>query len=166
MKAKFKLYSDGSINAKTGQGAFGFLVIKKHGEEDVIVTEKVRVEAKTTISVMEMKAVLHGLGEVQRLAKAFGYSEVVVDVYSDSKMLVDALNIYIHKWKKRAVGGVWHATNGAPVANQEIFKQIEAKEAEIGKVRYIHVKAHSDSDYNNRVDLLVRQAAFDLPMAA
>jgi ribonuclease HI len=166
MKARFKLYTDGSIDAKTGKGAYGFILIVKHGEEDIVVSETVETEEKTTISVMEMKALNAGLKAIVDIAETDKLSQVTVDVYSDSKMLVESLNVYVEKWKKRAVKGIWYATNGSPVANQELFKEIISNEEKLHKVRYIHVKAHGDSEYNNRIDKMVHCAAFNKELVA
>lgn len=157
-KVRFKLYTDGSIDAKTGRGAYGWILIRKNGEEDVVVEEKTVREDGSTISVLEIKAVLEGLRSAT--FRADSAETVIVDVYSDSKMVVDSMNVYIPKWQRKAIsGGPWIATNGQPVANQELFKQILGVEDALTEVRYIHVKAHADSEYNNRVDQLVRNAA-------
>ena len=164
-KARFKLYTDGSIDAKTLVGAYGWVLIKKVGEEDQLVEENVLTEQKTTISVMEIRAVLEGLKSIVKQSE--GIQTVIVDVYSDSKMLVDSMNVYIPKWRKKAIGnGIWTATNGQPVANQDLLKEILEVAAQISEVRYIHVKAHADSEYNNRIDKLVHSAAFGKELEA
>lgn len=158
-KVRFKLYTDGSIDSKTGRGAYGWILIRKNGDEDVIVEEKTIREDGSTISVLEIKAVLEGLRSATFHADSA--ETVIVDVYSDSKMVVDSMNVYIPKWKRKAVGGgPWIATNGQPVANQDLFKEILSVEDVLTEVRYIHVKAHAESEYNNRIDKAVHDLAF------
>jgi ribonuclease HI len=158
-KVRFKLYTDGSIDAKTGRGAYGWILICKNGDEDVITEEKTIREDGSTISVLEIKAVLDGLRSA--IVHADSTEIVIVDVYSDSKMVVDSMNVYIPKWRRKAFsGGPWIATNGQPVANQDLFKEILSVEDGLTEVRYIHVKAHAESEYNNRIDKAVHDLAF------
>ena len=153
IKKKIRLYTDGSI-LKNQNGSFGWLVVD---ESEVVEEKAVRLDG-STISILELNGILEGLKSCRALypKKDFNLS---VDVYSDSKMSVNALTVYFKDWEKRAKEGIWYATTGKPVANQDIFKEIKKLEKDFIKINYIHVSGHSDSDLNNRVDRLVRSVS-------
>jgi ribonuclease HI len=168
MKTKIKLYTDGSIvNVKAVRdvanvASHAYIVAQRAAASgvDTIITEQVRVVDNSTITEMELRAILEGVKYIGAMAKWDGAGELTIEVYSDSKMAVDAFNDYIPKWVKGATmrrSEEWVATNGKPVAHQNIYKEI--LEATQGvNMKYIHVKSHKDSELNNRVDLLARTA--------
>ena len=150
IKKKIRLYTDGSI-LKNLNGSFGWLVV----DDSEVIEEKAKRLDGSTISVLEAKAILEGLKSCIELFPKENFL-LSIDVYSDSRMSVNALTTYFKDWEKRAKDGVWYATTGKPVANQDIFREIKQIEKELKKVNYIHVSGHADSDFNNRVDRLVR----------
>jgi ribonuclease HI len=168
MKTKIKLYTDGSIVTVKGHkeinnvASYGYIVVQRNATTgvDTLITEKVHVVDDTTITEMELRAILEGVKYIGAMAKWNHDADLTIEVYSDSKMAVDAFNDYIAKWIKGAVmrrSDEWQATNGKPVAHQNIYKEI--LEATQGvNMKYIHVKSHKDSELNNRVDLLARTA--------
>jgi ribonuclease HI len=164
-KLKIKVYTDGSINTvKNVDGidnvaAYGFIAMTRDqstGIDDEL-GRAVTVVENSTITEMELRGILSA---AIFATKKFGAKhELTIEVYSDSKTATDAFNDYISKWIKASIRtkGEWRSTNGKPVAHQDIYKEILEKTESI-KIKYIHVKSHKDSEYNNAVDKLVRDA--------
>lgn len=167
---KIKLYTDGSI-LKTKLPATvdnvasnGYIaVIRDTGNGvDTEIMRDHAVFTDTTITEMEIRGIMTGIQFALAYATEMKQSALTIEVYSDSKTAVDAFNDYIPKWTKNAIRtqGIWHASNGKPVAHQDLYKQIlDMLEPYNAKVKYIHVKAHKESHYNNEVDAMVRAAA-------
>jgi ribonuclease HI len=71
-----------------------------------------------------------------------------LNIYSDSRLLVDALNFKIEKWQAQD----WQEKQ-RPVFNAEQFKKIyELKKLHI--INWHWIKAHSSNKYNDRCDEL------------
>ena len=179
MKSKLKLYTDGSILQMKNflyvenVASHGFIIVQRNaaGDDDEI-TRDVTVVKNTTITEMEIRAIKTGIQACIAHAEERRSSELAIEVYSDSKTAVDAFNDHMAKWIKNAIrtGGEWRATNGNPVAHQGLYKEILAL-IESHNVKFIHVKAHKESRWNNEVDKMVREAAkahveSKLPLAA
>jgi ribonuclease HI len=154
-KRRYKVYTDGSYSKENRVGAYGFIVIRKEGDDDVRVKKHGETIGDRTIEIGETLAVLEALKCV--FSECDRDDQVEVHIYSDSKMIVKAFNEYIPNWVKRSHGGVWNASNGKPVANQDLYKEILGLySGKPGvKIRFIHVRAHEESEYNNEVDALV-----------
>lgn len=165
MKLKFKVYTDGSIRNNTNMrntdvktvGAYGYIALFNNEE----IKRFANFVENTTISEMELSAIQHGIQDIFKHANqicpvgSVEKREIVIEVYSDSKMCTQAFNEYIPKWAKKAQfnKGIWQSTNGEPVVHQERYKDILASIAKYdAKVKFIHVKAHDDSVMNNEVD--------------
>ena len=159
-KVRYRIYTDGSIDIKSRFGASGFIVLRKDGDEEVRVNADVTTAEDTTISRMEITAAIDGVRHALNDSQSRS-GKVIIDVYSDSKMLVDAYNDYIPKWEKKSIAtrGEWMSSNGSPVANQDLYKSLMQMVRESkADVRLIHVKAHADSVFNNEVDQMVNRA--------
>jgi ribonuclease HI len=167
---KIKLYTDGSIlktkpPAKVDNVASqGYIAVTRNATsgEDSELGRSVEVFHNTTITEMEISAIMSGI-RFAICASAAAPKDLAIEVYSDSKTAVDAFNDYIPKWVKNAIRtqGVWHASNGKPVAHQDLYKEI-LEVIKPYKVKFIHVKAHKESVFNNEVDAMVRDAAEQL----
>lgn len=96
---------------------------------------------------MELMAAIVGL---EALTKS-----CTVDLYSDSKYLVDAFNQrWIDSWLKKG----WKRSGNEPVKNVDLWKRL-LKAMEPHVVRYIWVKGHDGHPENERCDFLATSAA-------
>lgn len=165
-KNRIKIFTDGSIvNIKNNDtvanvSSYGFIAVRRDEDgEDVKLGSKVVVVENSTISEMEIRAILIGIHFSLQSVKKDEQAGLTVEVYSDSKMAVSAFNEYIPNWTRRALtsGGDWKSSNGQPVAHQSLYKEVLALTAAI-KVKYIHVNSHKDHVLNNEIDKMVREA--------
>jgi len=140
-----KIYTDGACRGNPGRGGYGtILQAGKH------LKELSQGYLKTTNNRMELRAALAGLVALTKPCK--------VDLYSDSKYLVDAMNKgWIEGWKSRG----WARKKGsklAALANADLWKALdEAREKH--EVTWNWVKGHAGHAQNERCDELATTAA-------
>ncbi|MCW5908951.1 MAG: ribonuclease HI [Chitinophagales bacterium] len=135
---RVEIYTDGSARGNPGPGGYG--VILKYGDKEKELSKGYR---KTTNNRMELLAVITGLEALTR-------NGLEVDVYSDSKYVVDAVKQgWVFGWQKK---GFKNKKN--PDLWQRFLK-VYAKH----KVHFHWIKGHNDHHYNERCDVLATQAA-------
>ena len=102
---------------------------------------------KTTNNRMELMAVIAGLEALNRPCE--------VEVYSDSKYVVDAFNQnWIGGWIRKG----WKRGKDEPVKNVDLWKRL-LKAKEPHQVTFIWVKGHDGHPQNERCDELATAAA-------
>ena len=102
---------------------------------------------KTTNNRMELMAVISGLEALNRPCQ--------VDVYSDSKYVVDAFNQHwVDSWIKKN----WKRGKNEPVKNVDLWKRLMAVKAK-HDVTFHWVKGHDGHPQNERCDELATTAA-------
>ena len=101
---------------------------------------------KTTNNRMELMATIAGLEALNRPCE--------IELYSDSKYLVDAFNQHwIDGWLRKG----WKRGKNEPVKNVDLWKRLlKAKEAH--QVTFIWVKGHDGHEMNERCDYLATSA--------
>lgn len=96
---------------------------------------------------MELMAAIAGLEALTRPCQ--------VELYSDSKYLVDAFNQHwVDSWLKKG----WKRGKNEPVKNVDLWKRL-LKAKEPHQVTFIWVKGHNGHEENERCDFLATQAA-------
>ena len=138
--ARIRLFTDGSCHGNPGPGGWGFLLVTAEGE-----TEGAGAEAATTNNRMELRAVIEGLHSLP------GASEV--EVWSDSRYVIDGMKSWIHSWKKRG----WKTADRQPVKNEDLWRALD-REASRHRVEWHWVRGHSAHPENERCDRLANQA--------
>ena len=74
----------------------------------------------------------------------------VVELYSDSKYVIDALEKgWVYGWKKKG----WIKSDKKPALNVDLWEELLALIAK-HEVHYHWVKGHAQNPYNNRCDEL------------
>ena len=102
---------------------------------------------RTTNNRMELSAVIAGLEALNR--------PCVVEIYSDSKYVVDAFNQHwIDGWLKKG----WKRGKNEPVKNVDLWKRLLAAK-EKHQVTFHWVKGHAGHPQNERCDELATTAA-------
>lgn len=125
----------------------GYGIVLKHGEN---VKEMRRAFHNTTNNKMELGSVIVALSTLECPCK--------VNLYSDSKYVVDAINQkWIQSWQKNARDGIWRKSNKESVANQDLWESL-VELLKIHEVSFNWVKGHSSNKYNNRCDELANIA--------
>ena len=135
---KINLYTDGSAKGNPGKGGFGIILIAgKYYKE---ISQGFR---HTTNNRMELLAVIVGL---EKLSK----ENSVVQVYSDSKYVVDAVEKkWVFNWEKKNFKGK---------KNSDLWKRfliIFRKH----KVSFTWIKGHAGHTENEKCDLLAVEAS-------
>lgn len=131
------MYTDGACSGNPGPGGFG--TILKYGKHEKEISGG---EAITTNNRMELSAVIAGLKALKEPCK--------VSVYSDSKYVVDAVNLgWAEKWRKNG----WKRSNKEPALNIDLWEKLLAL-INIHKVSFHWVKGHAGHPENERCDAL------------
>lgn len=145
-----ELYTDGACSGNPGPGGWAY-VLKHHA------TGKERAasgaEPETTNNRMELQAVIEGLSALKRPS--------VVDLYSDSKYVLDGLKSWIHGWKKKG----WKTADKKPVKNQDLWMALDAL-SQLHDVRFHWIRGHNEHPENERCDRMAVEARENLVRGA
>ncbi len=130
------IYTDGACSGNPGPG--GWAAILRYGAQE---KELVGGERQTTNNRMELLAVISALELLKE--------PCVVDLYSDSKYVLDALEKgWARAWQKNN----WKRKTG-PALNPDLWERLLAQEDR--HTLHLHwVKGHAQNPLNNRCDAL------------
>lgn len=133
---KVLIYTDGACSGNPGPGGWG--AILKYGE---VEKELSGGEELTTNNRMELTAAIKALSALKE--------PCIVDLYSDSKYLIDSFNKgWVYSWQK-----LGFKKKGKDVPNTDLWiKLLEL--FKIHQINLIWVKGHAENEYNNRCDKL------------
>jgi ribonuclease HI len=135
------IYTDGACKGNPGPGGWG--VFLKSGN---IEKELFGGEANTTNNRMEMMAVIQALEALKRPCK--------VNMYLDSKYVLQGITEWIHGWKARG----WRTASKEPVKNVELWQRLDALVAGGGHdIDWRWVKGHAGDPGNERADALANK---------
>jgi ribonuclease HI len=137
-----ELYTDGACSGNPGPGGWAYLL--KHPVSGRSKHAK-GGEASTTNNRMELTAVIEGLAALTRPSR--------VELYSDSKYVLDGLESWIHSWKKRG----WKTASKQPVKNAELWRRLDELR-DRHAVTFHWVKGHAGHEENELVDRLAVEA--------
>lgn len=143
-----KIYTDGAARGNPdGPGGYGAVLEYVDTKGQLHTKEMSQGYKKTTNNRMELMAVIAALEALNRPCS--------VELYSDSKYVVDAFNQnWIGGWLKKG----WKRGKNEPVKNVDLWKRLlQAKEPH--QVRFIWVKGHDGHPQNERCDTLATAAA-------
>lgn len=143
-----KLYTDGAARGNPdGPGGYGAVLEYVDIKGQLHIKELSQGYKKTTNNRMELMAVISGLEALNRPCQ--------VDVYSDSKYVVDAFNQHwVDSWIKKN----WKRGKNEPVKNVDLWKRLMAVKAR-HDVTFHWVKGHDGHPQNERCDELATTAA-------
>lgn len=148
MASFVKIYTDGAARGNPhGPGGYGTVLHFTDSKGELHVREFSQGYKKTTNNRMELMAAIAGLEALKRPCE--------VELYSDSKYLVDAFNKHwIDSWMKKN----WKRGKNEPVKNVDLWKRLLAAK-EQHQVTFIWVKGHDGHPENERCDQLATSAA-------
>ena len=142
------IFTDGAARGNPdGPGGYGTLLQYRDNEGRIHEKEISQGYLRTTNNRMELMAAIAGLEALNR--------PCLVDLYSDSKYLVDAFN---QKWIENWVKNDWKRGRSGPVKNIDLWKRL-LKAMEPHRVNFIWVKGHDGHPENERCDRLAVKAA-------
>jgi len=138
---KIVIYTDGGCRGNPGIGGWGVWLRYKDHDKKLKGSE-----LNTTNNKMELTASIRAL-------EVLNSSDITVDLYTDSKYVIQGINEWIDSWKAKG----WKTANKKPVKNIDLWKRLDALNQEFS-VNWIWVKGHSDDPGNDMADLLANQA--------
>ena len=131
------IYTDGACSGNPGPGGWG-AILCYNGTEKVLSGG----EKQTTNNRMELTGVITALAALKE--------PCVVELFSDSKYVIDALSKgWAVSWRSRG----WIKSDKKKALNVDLWERLLAL-TEIHTVRYHWVKGHAENPLNNRCDEL------------
>ena len=131
------IYTDGACSGNPGPGGWGAILAWQGHEKELSGGA-----AATTNNRMELTAVLTALALLK--------DPFVVELYSDSKYVVDAIEKgWLYGWQKKG----WIKADKKPVLNVDLWQQLLPQLAR-HQVHLHWVKGHAENEKNNRCDQL------------
>ena len=129
------LYTDGACSGNPGPGGWG-CILEWGGHEK----ELSGGEENTTNNRMELTAVIRGLEALKE--------SCVVELYSDSKYVIDALEKgWAWSWKNHG----WVKSDKKPALNPDLWERL-LKLTQTHELHCHWVKGHAENPKNNRCD--------------
>ena len=133
---KIIIYTDGACKGNPGPGGWGVLILLENEQIELSGGSK-----ETTNNQMELTAVIKALN--------FFEKKIKVDLYTDSKYVMDGITDYIKKWK---ING-WQTANKKPVKNMNLWKILDELN-NLHDINWNRVKGHSGNPENEKADAL------------
>ena len=131
------IYTDGACSGNPGPGGWGAILRYKDTEKELSGGA-----ADTTNNRMELTGVIRALSCLKE--------SCVVELYSDSKYVIDALEKgWARGWQKRG----WVKSDKKPALNSDLW-EILLTLTQKHDVHYHWVKGHAENPKNNRCDEL------------
>ena len=131
------IYTDGACSGNPGPGGWG--AVLRYGEFE---REMSGGERSTTNNRMELTGVITALEALRE--------PCVVELYSDSKYVTDALSKgWAASWRRRG----WIKSDKKPALNVDLWERLLSL-AETHEIHCHWVKGHAENEYNNRCDRL------------
>lgn len=131
------IYTDGACSGNPGPGGWG--AILQYGK---FKKELSGGEAHTTNNRMELTGVIAALSALKE--------PCVVELYSDSKYVIDALQ---KGWAKGWKAKGWIKSDKKPALNPDLWERL-LELCEFHTVNLHWVKGHAENEFNNRCDEL------------
>ena len=131
------VFTDGSGSGNPGPGGWGSVRV----QDGQVVEQLHGFDPETTNNRMELQAMIMGLGFIEQ--------GETVDVYTDSKLVVDTLTKWAAGWKKRG----WRRADG-PVKNLELVQAAYKLSQDRPGARILWIRAHDGSRWNEYADSL------------
>ena len=131
-----KIYTDGACRGNPGPGGWGALILKDNEEIKLNGGQN-----DTTNNQMELTAVIKALD--------FFSESTEIEIFTDSKYVMDGITEYIKKWK---VNG-WKTASKKPVKNSDLWKQLDDLSTH-HSIKWNWVKGHSGHRENDIADEL------------
>ena len=133
------IYTDGACRGNPGPGGWGALIKYDSVEKTIFGGQ-----ANTTNNQMELSAAIEGLAILKEPCN--------VEVFTDSKYVMDGITQWIQNWKKNN----WRTAAKKDVKNKELWQKLDKLIAQ-HQVQWRWVKGHSGDAGNEAADLLANK---------
>ena len=133
------IYTDGACRGNPGPGGWGALI-----RLDAIEKEIFGGQFNTTNNQMELTAAIEGLAALKERCS--------VELYTDSKYVMDGITQWIQNWKKNN----WRTAAKKDVKNKELWQKLDQLISQ-HQVQWHWVKGHSGDVGNETADLLANK---------
>jgi len=135
------IHTDGACSKNPGPGGWGVVVHFSDGS----TKELGGGQRETTNNQMELQGAIAALEFL-----ATHKQSTPVDLYTDSKYVLDGITKWIKGWKKNG----WKTKDNKPVKNQEFWQQLDPLNT--SNIRWHWVEGHSGDPDNERCDAIAR----------
>ena len=130
-----QIYTDGACSGNPGPGGWGAILSYNGHEKELSGGEK-----NTTNNRMELTGVISALEALKEPCE--------VELYSDSKYVIDALSKgWAKSWKEKN----WIKSDKKPALNPDLWEKLLSL-TEKHLMHYHWVKGHAENEFNNRCD--------------
>lgn len=138
---KVIMYTDGACSGNPGPGGYGVVLLYKGHRKELS-----RGYKNTTNNRMEMMAVIKGLEALKE--------PCIVDIYSDSKYLVDSIN---KGWAARWRANGWMRNKKERALNVDLWERL-MQLLDKHQATFYWIKGHADVKENECCDFLATEA--------
>ena len=133
------MYTDGACRGNPGPGGWGALITSEGSTKEVFGGK-----LDATNNQMELSAAIEGLAALKEPCN--------VDLFTDSKYVMDGITQWIHNWKKNN----WRTAAKKDVKNKELWQRLDEL-INVHLVQWHWVKGHSGDEGNEMADLLANK---------
>jgi ribonuclease HI len=130
------IYTDGACRGNPGPGGWGVVLRFKGSSKELYGGE-----VNTTNNRMELTATIKALEALKKPCS--------IQIYSDSKYVLQGITEWMCNWKKRG----WKTVSKAPVKNEDLWRRLDDL-SEPHQIEWKWVKGHSGDSGNDRADAL------------
>tara|TARA_B100000029_G_scaffold512962_1_gene611053 strand:+ start:2580 stop:3023 length:444 start_codon:yes stop_codon:yes gene_type:complete len=138
----YVIYTDGACLGNPGPGGWAAIIFYKKKKKKLIKGNKLN----TTNNQMELLASIEALKDIENKSS--------IKIYTDSKYLIDGINIWIKKWKLNN----WKTASRKEVKNNELWKELDLLSSN-HLIKWEWVRGHSGNIFNEEVDKIAREEA-------
>lgn len=146
------IYTDGASKGNPGQAGYGYIILIN----DTKYYYSFGVDYATN-NQMELQAVIKALYYTYKQIinyKSISDSDIVINVYSDSRYVCDAFNKnWLSKWIKE---------DFTKIKNPDLWRKLHLLLSSVGlvnrKINFIWIRGHSGNEYNEEADSLAQMA--------
>ncbi|MBM5786275.1 MAG: ribonuclease HI [Candidatus Fonsibacter sp.] len=135
------VFTDGSCLGNPGKGGWAILIIEDNSTKEFFGSERT-----TTNNRMELTAAINAVKKTKSKKK--------VKIVTDSKYVKNGIETWINNWKKNN----WKTSNKQNVKNKDLWIELDTL-IQKRNINWSWVKGHANNLYNERVDLLAKNAA-------
>jgi ribonuclease HI len=133
------IYTDGACRGNPGPGGWGALITFEDTTKELFGGKQ-----DSTNNQMELSAAIEGLAALKEPCN--------VDLFTDSKYVMDGITQWINKWKKNS----WRTAAKKDVKNKELWQRLDEL-INLHQVQWHWVKGHSGDAGNEMADLLANK---------
>ena len=134
------MYTDGACRGNPGPGGWG-----AHITCEGVTKEIFGGKLDVTNNQMELSAAIEGLAVLKESCN--------VELFTDSKYVMDGITKWIHKWKKNN----WRTAAKKDVKNKELWMRLD-EAIKDKNISWVWVKGHAGNAGNEQADYLARSA--------